>query len=542
MKVCLLYPDREWNNLGVYYDAKSIVQDLNLNTLFLCAGKEVVTDKGKVTHIQKEDKYICETMKRVMMVPLHTEEEILYRQEILQDCFSREGFIRQLYQVCSEMLMKWDKLGRRDNTKASNSNPQAVLINEIHVLYLFVETLSKVKELFDIYSPRLYSKGLIALNERLHEEFTTDLETNLRNILNDISFYTDVDDTLEDNHPTIKKPHITVECSLVDGLKLSNMELLELSTQKSRYHAPGGAISKIQDYVNSLIPNSIPVQKYEDIWEQSSLFEYTVVDYVIHCLSPFMDSFIHFFDDLHFQLAFYLGAINLKHHFIRFNVEYCLPSVGNPGSYHFKELIDPVMCMEQRIQAVGNSCTCNNQQLLIITGANQGGKSTFLRSMGIAQIMFQSGLLVAASDYKGAIYQDFFTHFTRREDSAMNSGRLDEELKRMSQIIDNVTPGSLILLNESFASTTEKEGSVIAYDIIKALCEADVYVMTVTHLLSFATKVYEESKAGTFQNVAFLSAERLSDGTRTYKMLTHEPELTSFGLDLYNEIMNEPSD
>ena len=193
------------------------------------------------------------------------------------------------------------------------------------------------------------------------------------------------------------------------------------------------------------------------------------------------------------------------------------------------------MAVEQRVSPVGNNVDIADSMLLVITGANQGGKSTFLRSVGIAQIMMQCGLPVVASQYESGLFPSFFTHFTRREDSAMNSGRLDEELKRMSQIIDNLEENSMVLLNESFATTTEKEGSMIAYDIIKALTEANVKVLTVTHLLSFAQRIYQESK----ESVEFLSAERGENGERTYRMIQHEPELTSFGMDLYNAIIVE---
>lgn len=178
--------------------------------------------------------------------------------------------------------------------------------------------------------------------------------------------------------------------------------------------------------------------------------------------------------------------------------------------------------------------------LLIVTGANQGGKSTFLRSIGIAQVLMQCGLMVTAESFESGIFPSLFTHFTRREDSAMNSGRLDEELGRMNQIVENLGERSLVLLNESFATTTEKEGSVIAYDIIKALNEAGVKVLTVTHLLSFAQKMYDEKKEG--QGVEFFSAERLENGKRTFKMIQHAPELTSFGLDLYEKIVGAGKD
>ena len=109
----------------------------------------------------------------------------------------------------------------------------------------------------------------------------------------------------------------------------------------------------------------------------------------------------------------------------------------------------------------------------------------------------------------------------------------------MDQIISNLGERSILLLNESFATTTEKEGSAIAYDIVKALKEQGVRILTVTHLLSFAQKVYEEQQADAkaWPGTTFLSAQRLEDGTRTFKILPHAPEMTSFGLELYDEVL-----
>ena len=198
-----------------------------------------------------------------------------------------------------------------------------------------------------------------------------------------------------------------------------------------------------------------------------------------------------------------------------------------------ENLTELSMGLYNRKAPVGNDCDFADKMLLVVTGANQGGKSTFLRSIGVAQIMMQSGMFVAAKRYESSIFPNFFTHFVRREDTAMNSGRLDEELGRINRIVNNLGKDSLVLLNESFATTTEEEGSVIAYDIIKALGEVGVKVFTVTHLISFAKRMYGEQR----QDAAFLCAQRKEDGTRTYKMIVGEPELTSFGLDLYEKVI-----
>ena len=115
----------------------------------------------------------------------------------------------------------------------------------------------------------------------------------------------------------------------------------------------------------------------------------------------------------------------------------------------------------------------------------------------------------------------------------MTSGRLDEELGRMNQIIEHLGERSLVLLNESFATTTEKEGSIIAEDITTALYERGIRVMMVTHLMAFAQSCYAKG----LSHAVFLSAERKEDGARTFRMIEQEPELTSYGLDLYDDVL-----
>ena len=120
--------------------------------------------------------------------------------------------------------------------------------------------------------------------------------------------------------------------------------------------------------------------------------------------------------------------------------------------------------MKDRV--IGNDVTGDQKALVMITGANRGGKSTFLRSIGLAQLMMQCGMFVPAESFRANVCHGVFTHFKREEDSSMGSGKLDEELRRMSGIVDQISPYSMALFNESFASTNEREGSEIARQIV----------------------------------------------------------------------------
>jgi DNA mismatch repair ATPase MutS len=105
----------------------------------------------------------------------------------------------------------------------------------------------------------------------------------------------------------------------------------------------------------------------------------------------------------------------------------------------------------------------------------------------------------------------------------------------MSRIVDQIQPGGILLCNESFASTNEREGSEIGRQVIGALNEVGVKVLLVTHLFDLSQRFRREAHDG----VLFLRAERLADGTRTFKIQEGEALPTSHGTDLYDEIFRD---
>ena len=109
----------------------------------------------------------------------------------------------------------------------------------------------------------------------------------------------------------------------------------------------------------------------------------------------------------------------------------------------------------------------------------------------------------------------------------MTGGRLDEERRRLRAIVERLDVDDVLLLNESFASTNEAEGSELARQVIGALSERGVRVVFVTHLYSFARAWAAEGRDGGL----FLRAERLADGERTFRILPGPPLETSYADD-----------
>ena len=180
-----------------------------------------------------------------------------------------------------------------------------------------------------------------------------------------------------------------------------------------------------------------------------------------------------FFRMLQAELAFYIGCLNFHERLLELHAQFTFPKVSEVGALKFssRDLYDICLALSMKKRPVGNEIAADGKGLIIVTGANQGGKTTFLRSVGLAQLMSSGRDVRAAASLQVNRVTGLFTDFKREEDATMRSGKFDEELSRMNAIVNALTPNALILFNESFAATNEREGSEIARQIVSALLE-----------------------------------------------------------------------
>lgn len=242
-----------------------------------------------------------------------------------------------------------------------------------------------------------------------------------------------------------------------------------------------------------------------------------------------------FFALLRAETAFYVGCVALHEQLSDAGLATCFPELGAQSpALRFTGIYDPVLALAAKGAVVANDADADGRSLVVITGANQGGKSTFLRAMGAAQLMAQAGMFVPAQAYAANLASTVMTHFKREEDASMASGKFDEELARMNAIVDHFSPSALLLLNESFAATAEREASEIADELIEGLRAKGAKVIFVTHLFEYAHRVAERPDPAAL----FLRADRASDGSRPFRVIAGEPLATSYGQDLYEAVFN----
>ena len=530
MKVTLLYPDREWGKDKSYLDKEEITKDLNLHILFRAAASlyDEEAEAGKTVQVaQERNDEIMDMMKRVMLTPLTTPEEVRYRQQMVKEAISNYDRMDEFYRkvkAAVDDIMKYS-MARKKQGYGSGTDLGRRNVANIEYLERIVFHLNQVKTALQNWSRHFVTSEMQGFMDAFFEEYSSEFMLCLEKVVRDLRSST-LDGIID------------VSASLGPGLFMSSMTLTDIwESNKIRLNFLKNAADKLGKFCKQLftVEELVFEGENQNLWQDISDIKNAVLGGVMRPFQSFLEEQEVFFQKLHSQAAFLMGAANLYRRIKRMNVDICFPEIVDRKDIRFDGLVELSLAINSLRCPVDNSLCADDKHLVVVTGANQGGKSTYLRSIGIAQVMLQCGMYVPAKSFASGLYGKVFTHFTRREDSAMNSGRLDEELGRMERIVDNLSKDSILFLNESFATTTEKEGSIIAEDITKALYERGIRVMMVTHLMAFAQSCYAERP----EHAIFLSAERKEDGSRTFRMVEQEPELTSYGLDLYEEVLHK---
>jgi DNA mismatch repair ATPase MutS len=495
MKAFLMYADRDFSlQQKPQWNDEVLLQDLELTTLF--------------SAMAQGDEFLFEVTRSAVFSGLDLDVSgIVYRQDILKDCLRNPLVVKGLY----ELSIRAIETPKRISWGIFGMYPDSILSRSIDILGMLVTELKDLRNVAIAQDGVFESGGFKTLFAMLKRELSDDYFAKILEHLKELKF----------------RGGVLISAELGKGNKGINYIL-----RKSR--------DGTQNWLTRVLANRPTTYSYRlhprDDQGARALSE--LKDRGIHlaanALAQATDHILSFFQMLRTELGFYVGCLNLHDQLTKKGEPICIPipveSAGHGRS--FRGLYDVCLSLHSEGRVVGNDLKGNNKELVIITGANQGGKSTFLRSVGLAQLMMQCGMFVAANSFSGNICDALFTHFTRAEDVTMKSGKLDEELSRMNEIIDHLTANSMILLNESFAATNEREGSEIARQIISALSEKKVQILFVTHLFTFARDLHDKN----LETAVFLRAERKSDGSRTFKVTEGEPLETSYGEDLYREL------
>jgi MutS-like protein len=475
------------------WNEQALTEDLELDTLFdaMATGDQFLRD-------------IC---RRAVLCGLDDPDQIRYRQRVLTDCLAQPTIVRELYQVAVETIQAekntywvlWDR------------DVDAILYRSMRVLGMFVGALTRLRRIADRHRGDFRSEGFTVFFEMIVKELDDEYLRTVQDHLRRLEF----------------RDGVLISAELGQGNKGTDYVLCAPHRRQSWIRRMSQARGTSYTY-------RVPEGDDDDARALREL-KGRGTGLVGAVLAQSNDHILSFFTMLRAELAFYVGCLNLHDRLMQAGEPTCLPVPLPPGlrTVSFTGLYNVTLTLNLGgPRAVGNDLHADDKSLLMITGANQGGKSTFLRSIGLAQLMTQCGMFVGAESFHTNVCRGLFTHFKREEDATMRSGKLDEELHRMSEMVDHLGANSMVLFNESFAATNEREGSQIARQILRALIEARVKVAFVTHLYDLAHSLYDDRT----DSAVFLRSERRDDGRRTFKLVIGEPLPTSYGEDLYHHI------
>jgi len=488
----LLHADRDFDfTAELAPHSADLIQDLELTTV--------------LEAMAGGDKFLFDVSRRVLLTSLTDPDAIRYRQQILADCIAQPGIIRQMYRIATGALE--DKRGVWGFW--SSQSPTSILSGAVNQLEVLIVRLRELRQIADNHGHKFRATGLTALFSSLQRELDDEYFQTLNRHLKQLRF----------------KDGELLSAQL--GRDNSGISYVLRSGNARRNWKERVGIESQSVYSFSIPPrDEAGAQALQDMASRG-------INLVANAAAQSADHVSSYFTMLRAELAFYVSCLNLHDELTARDqpVTFPVPTTWNRWELTCEDLRDASLAL--RIDhVIGNDVDADGRSLIIITGANSGGKSTFLRGAGLAQLMMQCGMFVTARSLRASVCQELFTHFIREEDPAMISGRLDEELSRMSIIADQISPHSLILFNESFAATNEREGSEIGRQVVRALLEAGVRVFFVTHQFDFAESFYRQHRESTL----FLRAPREPDGRRSFKLTVAEPLPTSYGEDIYHRI------
>ena len=171
-----------------------------------------------------------------------------------------------------------------------------------------------------------------------------------------------------------------------------------------------------------------------------------------------------------------------------------------------------------------------DHRIYILTGANRGGKTTSTQGIGLLFALAQGGAYVPADSFEFAPADCIYTHFPADEDKTMDLGRLGEECVRFKEIFAASTSESLVLMNETFSTTSFEEGYYIACDSIKALLTKNVRTIYNTHMHKLGIDCVEMSKDSAAKAASLIV--KSEGGARSFKLEVAPPEGSSYASDI----------
>jgi len=488
----LLYPSPQ-KAAGVRDQPPAYFRDLNLDQIvdWITASKQ--------DYDLKPDYYTA----------VQDEETIRFRQEIVRDLMTETTLTKmQTFAAQMVILRRYQKL----SSEIDHQNHREGWFLEAALVY--VRSVLQLEQ--DLSSADLQSRGLLAFRQILgtytaSSEFQRlrDEAEQLKKDLSAVRYCVLIKDTTVKVRPYDGETDYSIEVEKTfEKFKQGAVKdyLVKLNIVSSMNHVE----AQILDLVARLNP---------ELFERLHRF----------CAehSRFMADFILTFDR---EMQFYVAYLETILPLMKGGLKFCLPAVSiRSKEVLAAEAFDLALAIQLRgeiARIVPNDFQLSgNERVIIVSGPNQGGKTTFARMFGQLHHLACLGLPVPGREAHLFCFDTIFTHFEQEEDIRKLRGKLNEELIRMHQIFEQATPNSLLILNEPFNSTTLNDALFLSHKILQRILELDSLCVWVTFLTELAS-----ASEKTVSMVSTVDAEDTS--RRTFRILRRPADGLAFAISI----------
>ncbi len=208
------------------------------------------------------------------------------------------------------------------------------------------------------------------------------------------------------------------------------------------------------------------------------------VEAVLERHAAFVDPVVERFDA---EVAFYLAYLEHVERLRGRGLSFCYPVVAaGDRTLRARGIFD--LALADGLAAAGGRIVTNDvelagaERIVVVSGPNQGGKTTFARAIGQLHHLAALGLPVPGREVRCPLVDRILTHFERREDVSTLEGKLERDLRRFRAILEAATSESLVVMNESFSSTSATDALFLNRVMLRTMAGRDMLVVCVTFL------------------------------------------------------------
>ena len=439
-------------------------------------------------------------------------DTILYRQDISRDLEKHElketikgfcqdmGKVRNYFKTAGSLSYQNFKNGWLMEGIALYAQAVANLVENLETQTLLSVGLTGFRDYLRGYYRSEHFSGLL--------EATKSLKTNLSAVQYCV--------IIKDNWVHVKKYEGEEDYSVQVRKAFEKFKQKEVRNYSVDIRSTGGmghVESRILDYVASLFP-----EVFRDL-EAYCLKYHQVQDPVI----------LRFDREIQFFVAYLDFIQNLKTR----GLPFCYPTLlTTHKNVHLKSGFDLTLAYRNARENIPVVCNdlelSGSERIIVVSGPNQGGKTTFARMFGQVHYLARLGLPVPGLEAELYLCDELYTHFEKEEDIRSLRGKLQDELVRIQSILDKATPRSIIIMNEIFTSTSLSDAVFLSKEIIRKITELDALCVCVSFIDELSTL-----NDHTISMVSTVDAQ--SNYTRTFKIIRRPADGRAYAISIVDK-------